>query len=73
LNGPAEGIKAIQSIASLAALKKYYLLPATLGEMHQQLRQPHKAKQYFLEALTLTQSASEKKLLQQKIERLGNC
>jgi RNA polymerase sigma factor (sigma-70 family) len=67
LYGPGEGIKTIESIAQLSSLKKYYLLPATLGELHLQLQQPDKAKQYFLEALTLTHAASEKKLLQQKI------
>jgi RNA polymerase sigma factor (sigma-70 family) len=67
LNGPAEGIKAIEAIAQLAALKKYYLLPATLGELHLQLQQYDKAKEYFSEAVTLTQSAAEKKLLLQKM------
>ncbi|MGF2413237.1 MAG: RNA polymerase sigma factor [Ferruginibacter sp.] len=67
LYGPAEGIKAIETITQLSSLKKYYLLPATLGELHLQLQQPDKAKQFFLEALVLTHAASEKKLLQQKI------
>jgi RNA polymerase sigma-70 factor (ECF subfamily) len=70
LNGPAAGIKAIESISSIANLKQYYLLPATLGELHQQLQQWDKARQYFLEALALTHAASEKKLLQQKIQGL---
>jgi RNA polymerase sigma factor (sigma-70 family) len=69
LNGPAEGIKTIESITQLAALKKYYLLPATLGELHLQLQQYDKAKQFFAEAAELTQSAAEKKLLEQKIKQ----
>jgi RNA polymerase sigma factor (sigma-70 family) len=67
LNGPAEAIKTIEAITNLSSLKKYYLLPATLGELYLQLQRPNKAKQYFLKAIALTHAASEKKLLQQKI------
>jgi predicted RNA polymerase sigma factor len=69
LHGPAEGIKAIEGIAQLSSLKKYYLLPATLGELHLQLKQHELANQYFAEAIQLTSSAAEKKLLQQKMKR----
>lgn len=67
LHGPGEGIKAINAISNLASLKNYYLLPATLGELHLQLKDHEKANQYFAEALKLTRSAAEKKLLQQKM------
>jgi len=67
ISGPAEAIKAIESIANLSSLKKYYLLPATLGELHVQLNQPGIANKYFAEAMELTRSAAEKKLLQQKM------
>jgi RNA polymerase sigma factor (sigma-70 family) len=70
LYGAAEGIKAIEVIAEIGNLTKYYLLPATLGEMHFQLKQNEKAKQYFLQAITLTQSEKEKYLLEQKIKVL---
>ena len=69
LHSPAEGIKAIEAITQLSTLKKYYLLPATLGELHLQLKQYEIADQYFAEAMLLTQSAAEKKLLQQKMQR----
>ncbi len=67
LHGPAACIAAIHSISQIASLKKYYLLPATLGEMHRQLKDHETANKYFEEAIGLTQSLSEKKLLQQKI------
>jgi len=70
LHGPAEGIKAIEGIAQLSSLKKYYLLPATLGELHLQLKQHELANQYFAEAIQLTSSAAEKKLLQQKMKKV---
>lgn len=67
LQGPVACIEAIRSISQISSLKKYYLLPATLGEMHRRLKEYDAANTYFEEAITLTQSASEKKLLQQKI------
>ena len=69
LNGPAEGIKAIEAIEQISTLKKYYLLPATLGELYLQLKQYEKADEYFAEAMQLTQSVAEKKLLRQKMKR----
>jgi RNA polymerase sigma factor (sigma-70 family) len=69
LYGAAEGVKAIEAIGQLSSLKKYYLLPATLGELHLQLQLYDKAKLYFADAIALTQSATEKKLLQQKIDQ----
>ena len=69
LNGPSDGIKAIDAIEQISTLKKYYLLPATLGELHLQLKQYETADKYFAEAILLTQSAVEKKLLQLKMKR----
>ena len=63
----SDDIKAIESIAQIAALKKYYLLPATLGELHLQLGNTEIAKHCFTEAILLTQSTAEKKLLEQKM------
>jgi RNA polymerase sigma factor (sigma-70 family) len=70
LYGAAEGIKEIEVIAEIGSLQKYYLLPATLGELHLQLKQDEKAKQYFLQAIALTQSEKEKNLLKQKLKAI---
>jgi RNA polymerase sigma-70 factor (ECF subfamily) len=70
MKGPAAGIKAIEAIVQIVALKKYYLLPATLGDLHLRLDHTETAQQYFLEAIALTHSLAEKKLLQQKISDL---
>jgi RNA polymerase sigma factor (sigma-70 family) len=67
LNGPAAGIAAIEGIPDLDNLKKFYLLPATLGELNWQLKRYDIARTYFAKAIELTQSAAEKKLLQQKM------
>lgn len=66
LYGPADGIKAIEAITQLSSLKKYYLLPATLGELYLQLQQFNKARHYFLEAIALTHAASEKNYYSKK-------
>ena len=71
LYGPAESIKAIEAITQISSLKKYYLLPATLGQLHLQLKNYPIAKHYFAEAISLTQSAIEKKLLRQKMDEIG--
>ncbi len=69
LQGPAAGIEAIERIPDLGDLKKFYLLPATLGELYWQLEIHDTARSYFAKAMELTQSAAEKKLLQQKIDQ----
>jgi len=70
MKGPSAGIKAIEAIVQIAALKKYYLLPATLGDLHLQLGHTEMAQQYFREAIALTHSLAEKKLLLQKMNEL---
>jgi len=67
INGPAEGLKAIECIKEISYLNKYYLLPATLGELYLQLKDFDSAVKYFTEAISLTHSLAEKKLLQQKM------
>ncbi|MEJ8841564.1 sigma-70 family RNA polymerase sigma factor [Lacibacter sp. H375] len=69
LKGATEGIKAIEAIHGLETLKNYYLLPATLGELYWRLKEYDKAREYFEEAIELTQSAIEKKLLQGKLSK----
>lgn len=70
LHGPAEAIQVIEAIENITLLKKYYLLPVTLGELHSKLNQNDKATAYFKDALSLTQSAAVKKLLRQKIDAI---
>lgn len=69
LEGPQKGIEAINAIPSLEKLKAYYLLPATLGELYMRANELKIAANYFKEAIGLTQSPSEKKLLQLKLDK----
>ena len=72
LYGPADGIKAIETITQISMLKNYYLLHATLGEFFLQLAQYDKAKEYFNQAYRLTNSETEKNLLKQKLNSATN-
>ena len=65
--GNSKGIEAIESIDHIESLNDYYLLHASLGELHFQLNEKAKAKFYFEKALCLTQSNVEKKLLTEKL------
>ena len=72
LYGAAAGIEAIEQIEGIAFLNNYYLLPATLGVLHLQLQEYGIAKAFFEQALLLTKSATEQRLLQQKIREAEN-
>ena len=68
--GPKAGIDAIEMIPAKNAIEKYYLLPATLGEFYNKLDDRYKAREYYQQAMRLTQSAAEKNLLQKKISAI---
>jgi len=70
LYGPKAGIDAIENIPQKNTIEKYYLFPATLGEFYNKLADHSKAKEFYQEAMRLTQSAAEKNLLQKKISAL---
>jgi RNA polymerase sigma factor (sigma-70 family) len=70
VNSPEAGIAAIEAIPA-TLLEQYYLLHAILGELYMQSNQADKAAASFEKALTLTRSASEKKLLLGKLEKTG--
>ncbi|HEV7333297.1 MAG TPA: sigma-70 family RNA polymerase sigma factor [Flavisolibacter sp.] len=59
-----EGLKQLEAISGL---EKYYLYHTAIGEIYFELRQPAIARQHFEKALSLTRSAAEQQLLQEKI------
>jgi RNA polymerase sigma factor (sigma-70 family) len=69
-SGPEAGLQAIENIRNIELLKDYFLLPATRGEFYFRLGNPDKAREYFSQAMSLTNSSQEKKLLEQKIAKL---
>ncbi len=71
IQGPQAAINAIQEIRGLNLLRNYYLLPATLGELYARIHNNKEAIKFLREALDLTYSVSEKKLLKDKITSLS--
>jgi len=69
-SGTLIGIQAIERIDNIESLKDYYLLHASLGELYLQLNEKIKARSYLENALLLTQSNAEKKLLAEKLKAL---
>jgi RNA polymerase sigma factor (sigma-70 family) len=70
LHGPEEGIKSIKQIEGLDGLQKYYLYHATLGELYARMNEKEKAFESISNAIKLTSSPAEKKLLSAKKEAL---
>ncbi len=67
VEGPQAGIAALESIRDLPAMKSYYLMPATLAELHAQLGNRKQARACYQEALALAGTEPERKFLLRKI------
>ena len=70
VHGPQAALSQLASFYN-QSLRNYYLYPAALGEWHAQIGKYSEARNYFEEAIQLTQSPSEKQLLQNKINKLA--
>jgi RNA polymerase sigma-70 factor (ECF subfamily) len=69
LNGPAVALEELNKI-DRKKLTGYYLYHSLPGEIHSKLNKYAAAKQYFQEAITLTESETERKMLYHKIDQL---
>jgi len=69
--GPEAALDAIDGINDKNKLKTFYLYHSLLGEIHSRMNDPVKAAACFETALFITQAPQEKRLLQNKIERMG--
>lgn len=67
LKGPRYGLKEIEAIKDLPSLKSYYLLPATIAELHRRLGDCVLAKDYYEKALFLVGTEPEKRLIEKRI------
>ncbi len=72
VRGPAEALSAIDAIPDKKRLETYYLYHSLLGEIYARLGKVDEADAEFEKALGLTNSESEKRLLQGKITRKGD-
>ena len=66
IEGPAAGIQIVRGIEDHPALRNYYLLPATLGNLFARLGEWEVATAYFDRAITLPCSDPEKRFLQKR-------
>ena len=66
LEGPAAGIRALESLSGDSSLRNYHLFYAVLGELHRRAGDLSRARQH-LEARTATQSVSDRELLDRRI------
>ena len=66
--GPAAGIRAVESIAERDALRNYLLLYSTLGELWLRSGESARAAEQFSRALELPSTLPEKRFLLRKLE-----
>ncbi len=70
LEGPAAGIRVVESLAGDPSLRHYHLVDATLGEFYRRTGDMARARQHLERARDATQSACERELLER---RLATC
>lgn len=70
LDGPEAGLAAILAIRGMDAVKNYYLLEATLGELHRRTGNFHDAQVHFAAARENTASPAERLLIEKKLQQV---
>ena len=70
--GAEAGLREVEKIVAHPALQHYYLLPATLGELWQELGEAGKAADNFHQALRCPCSEPERRFLQRKLAAVTN-
>ena len=70
--GAEAGLREVEKITSHPALQHYYLLPATLGDLWQELGESEKAADNFRQALRCPCSEPERRFLQRKLAAASN-
>lgn len=63
---------ALNELHEISGLENHHLYFASLGELYLDMKEPQKAKENFEKAICLTDSASEKQLLTEKIRLCSN-
>ena len=66
-DGPAEGLREIQSIPDLERLGSYPFFPAAVGELEIRMGRPAAAREHFETALRLARSPMERRFLEQRM------
>jgi RNA polymerase sigma factor (sigma-70 family) len=68
-HGPQAGIRALEAIENRASLSRYYLLPATYGELYERIGDLEKAATSYKEALGFMGNEIERLFIKKKLER----
>lgn len=71
LRGPAAGLRAVAEVARHPAFARYYLLPATLGELWRALGDRAKAAAGYRRALECPCTEPERRFLAQRLAELA--
>jgi RNA polymerase sigma-70 factor (ECF subfamily) len=71
VHGPLAALDLLKSMDGAKALSSFYLYHAILGEVYSKLDHRNDASKHFLQAIELTHSDQEKKILSEKIRVLG--
>jgi RNA polymerase sigma-70 factor (ECF subfamily) len=71
LHGARAGLAEVESIADDPALARYYLLPATMGELAWESGDAVRAAECFRAALACECSAPERRFLERRLGELG--
>jgi RNA polymerase sigma-70 factor (ECF subfamily) len=72
VHGPKKALEIIEHIHDTKKLASFYLYHSLLGEIHSRLSHTDMAKQYFENAIRLTRSETERRILKDKILALLN-
>jgi len=70
--GAEAGMREVEKVLEHPALRQYYLLPATVGELWQELGEVNKAADHFRQALRCPCSEPERRFLQKKLAAITN-
>ncbi len=68
-DGLLAGIEALDAIENRADLARYYLLPATYGELFERVGNREKAAEFYREALGMMGNETERLFIRRKLER----
>jgi RNA polymerase sigma factor (sigma-70 family) len=69
--GPAEGLKLVQALLNVPALKSYHLLPAAHAELLERLGRFEEARREFERAAEMTQNSRQRERLRLRAARCG--
>jgi RNA polymerase sigma-70 factor, ECF subfamily len=68
--GPAEGLRLLDTLEEQGALKDYYLLPAARGDLLRRMGRWSEAEKAYREALALVANEAERRFLERRLAEM---